>query len=200
MKNLANALLLTFLTLINSACSQPTIDTIDSQSTILAFGDSLTKGYGAKPEASYPSQLAKILNCQVINAGVNGQQTAAGLKRLPEALKQKPDLVILCFGGNDLLRKKPHATIKANLAQMIELIQAQDADIILLGVPSPNILLKVPSFYQELADEYQVVYYESLIPKILGKRQFKSDYIHPNTKGYRIIAEQLAKVIKKQMK
>ncbi|MEJ2415039.1 MAG: GDSL-type esterase/lipase family protein, partial [Sulfurimonas sp.] len=80
---------------------------LSKDTTILAFGDSLTAGYGASKGQDYPAHLQRLSGIKVINAGISGEVSADGLKRLPELLQEyKPQLVILCHGGNDILRKK----------------------------------------------------------------------------------------------
>ncbi len=166
---------------------------------MLAFGDSLTSGVGAKEEESYPAVLARLLGCRVVNGGVAGEVTREGLARLPELLRShRPQMVILCFGGNDMLRKLSHAEITRNLSEMIRAVRQAEADVILLGVPQPGLLLRAPSLYQEIAEEFGLVYEGKIVPKILSTPSLKSDLIHPNACGYKRLAERLAEVIRKK--
>lgn len=177
-------------------CGKAKIDAITSTSTILAFGDSLTSGTGAKPDESYPSILKKLIGCEVVNGGVPGDDTSAGLKRLPMLLKRhNPDLVLLCLGGNDMLRKHDSRLIKENLKTMMQLIQKTKADIILIGVPKPGLLLKVPAFYKELAAEFNVPVDMDIVQTILSNAALKSDYIHPNANGYAGMARSIHALI-----
>jgi lysophospholipase L1-like esterase len=165
---------------------------------VLAFGDSLTFGYGVDDNKSYPALLQNLLDCEVINAGISGQDTAQGLRRLPDTLATyQPDLIILCMGGNDMLRKYPAAETQQNLKQMIELCRATEADVVLIGVPKPGLLLNVPEFYDTLAADYQLPYDDSLLVHILSKSALKSDHIHPNEAGYQHMAERIAALLKK---
>jgi acyl-CoA thioesterase-1 len=192
------SIVLLCLLLAGLGCSRPHIGTIDSSSVILAFGDSLTFGAGAEPNQSYPSLLAEALGCQVINAGVPGELSAEGRLRLPELLDQyKPNLMILCHGGNDLLAKQDEALIEANLDAMIKLAKEKEIDVILIGVPKPSLLLRAPDFYQELAARYAILCDSKTIPKILSSPSLKSDYVHPNEAGYRRMAEAIAELIRK---
>lgn len=178
-------------------CSKPEIGQIDSKSKILAFGDSITAGYGVSGDKSYPSVLESLIGCSVLNSGVSGEATAEGLKRLPGQLKKhNPDLVILCLGGNDMLGKYPLPQVKSNLKTMIELIKADGCDVILVGVPKPGLLLSVPDLYEELSDDFEIPYEGDVLTDVLSKRSLKSDHIHPNEKGYRLIAERLSALIK----
>jgi lysophospholipase L1-like esterase len=134
--------------------------------------------------------LDGLLTQRVVNAGVPGETTAGGLARLPEALAaHRPALVLLCLGGNDLLRKLDPAQAKANLAAMIRMIHASGAQVVLLGVPEFGLLrLTPPAFYGELAAEFDLPYEGEALPRILADRALKADPIHPNAAGYRELA------------
>lgn len=164
----------------------PAVEPLAADATILAFGDSLTAGTGAKRDQAYPAQLAAMLSQKVVNAGVPGETTAGGLQRLPEMLAtHDPALVVLCLGGNDMLRKLDRGQAKANLAAMIRMIRERGAQVVLLGVPEPGLLLlSAPGFYTELAEEFGLPYDGETLPNILADRSLKSDPIHPNAAGY----------------
>jgi acyl-CoA thioesterase-1 len=197
MKCLTLSALIVLTALLSGCGSSPRVDRITADSTIVAFGDSLTSGVGAKANESYPSVLAELLGCSVINAGVPGEVTSEGLERLPHVLMaNKPDLVILCFGGNDMLQKQPRENTKSNLREMIRLIKESRSDIIMVAVPQPGLLLTVPDFYEDMADDYRLPLEAKTIKKILSKRSLKSDMIHPNAQGYKIMAESLLNLIR----
>ena len=160
---------------------------------ILAFGDSLTFGTGANPEQSYPAQLAKLTGRTVINAGVPGEISEKALERLPELLnKHHPQLVILCHGGNDLLRKLNVAELESNLGKMVDLIQQSGAEVLLVSVPKPGLLMQASPVYQRIAEAKDVAIEDGIIAKVEAEIEWKSDPIHPNAIGYKKIAEQLA--------
>lgn len=186
------------LTLSAGCGRQPRIEGLSRNSVIVAFGDSLTSGAGANKGESYPAVLAEMLACQVINAGVSGEDTTAGLRRLPAVLdKQQPDLVILCHGGNDMLRKQDHDRTIANLSAMISMVQHMGADIILLAVPRPGLRLKPAPFYADLASKHGIPLNAKSLSEILSTRSLKSDRIHPNADGYRQLATSLYAMIQK---
>jgi len=168
----------------------PALEPLAADATILAFGDSLTAGTGAKRDQAYPTQLDAMLSQRVVNAGVPGETTAGGLQRLPSVLAQhSPALVVLCLGGNDMLRKLDRGQAKANLTTMIRMIRERGAQVVLLGVPEPGLLLlSAPAFYAELAEEFGLPYDGETLPNILADRSLKSDPIHPNAEGYRELA------------
>ena len=160
---------------------------------ILAFGDSLTFGTGANPEQSYPAQLAKLTGRTVINAGVPGEISEKALERLPELLnKHHPQLVILCHGGNDLLRKLNVGELESNLGKMVDLIQQSGAEVLLVSVPKPGLLMQASPVYQRIAEDKDVAIEDGIIAKVEAEIEWKSDPIHPNAIGYKKIAEQLA--------
>lgn len=179
------------LLLVLAACgSQPQLPKLSSDAVILAFGDSLTYGTGAVREQSYPAVLGSLTGLEVFNRGVPGEVTALGLKRLPDVLYEvQPDLMILCHGGNDMIRKTGMEAAADNLRKMIRLAQGQGVSVILLAVPRPGLMVEPPEFYSQLAEEMGVPIEEEVIAEILSDRSLKSDAIHPNAKGYRLMAE-----------
>ena len=190
--------LVLFCLLLNSCDSTPKIAPLDDSSVILAFGDSLTHGNGAAAGQSYPEVLSRLIGLEVINSGVPGETTREGVKRLPEVLAEhQPTLVILCEGGNDFLRHHDQDRTRANLKQMIETIRASGAELILVGVPKLGFGLKVPIFYAELADEFAIPYEGEILAELLDDNDMKSDMIHPNTTGYRLMAEAIHDLIRK---
>ncbi len=172
----------------------PQLTPLATDDTILAFGDSLTYGTGVDSSTqSYPAVLQSLIKHKVINAGIPGEVSAAGLKRLPLVLKTtKPKLVILGHGANDILRKQNIEQIEQNLGKMITLIQQSGAQVILMAVPDFNLTLQPADFYQRVAEQYALPIENNIISKIERKISLKSDSVHPNAKGYTLIAEKLA--------
>ncbi len=180
---------LVFVGAILQGCGSNKLEPIGN-GTVLAFGDSLTLGVGTTKENSYPAVLAKLSGLNVVNSGVSGETTAQGLKRLPTELERtKPDLVILIEGGNDILRNKSLSETKNNLQQMIELVTDQNIPLILIGVPEKSLFSNSAPFYEELAQQYHLVFDKSLIADLQRSRSLKSDAVHFNEKGYQKMAE-----------
>jgi len=174
------------------ACSSPKLEPIGPGGTILAFGDSLTIGMGTTKENSYPSVLADLSGLEVINAGVSGETSDMGLKRLPDELDRVvPDLLILIEGGNDILRNRRQSEIKENIKGMLEIAKRRKVPVVLIGVPEKNLFSNSAPFYEELAEQYQLVFDDSLIGDLQRSPSLKSDYIHFNKKGYRKMAESI---------
>jgi lysophospholipase L1-like esterase len=176
----------------------PKLSKLPADAVVLAFGDSLTFGTGAQPEASYPAVLEKLIGRKVWNEGVPGEISAAGLERLPSALEQyQPGLLILCHGGNDFLRKLGDAQAAENLRAMIRLARQKGVAVVLIAVPKPGLLPSPPDFYAEIAKEFGLPYEDTALKTILRDNELKSDLAHPNAKGYARIAEAVAALLKK---
>ena len=187
------------LMLILTACSSaPRLPAIPAEGTIVAFEDSLTAGTGANETESYPAVLSTLIGRTVINAGVPGEVSAGGVLRLPEILdREKPALLILCHGGNDLLGKQNHQVVADNLRSMIRTAREKGVAVVLLAIPTPDLTLAPPVFYRDIAAESGLPIELKILPKVLGKSSLKSDHIHPNAAGYRMIAEAVAGLLKK---
>ena len=171
----------------------PSVTKLNDVNVILAFGDSITYGYGVNKEENYPSLLSNLLKMEVINEGVNGDTSQDGLKRLPSLLNtHSVDVMLLFFGGNDVLQKKSKESIKSNLKKIIRAAKEKNIRIILISVPNLSMFgLKSLSLYQELAKEEDVELIEGILSYVLSKESLKGDYIHPNAKGHQYIAQEI---------
>ena len=198
-RTIKNGLSLLLIAFFLASCSdnKATLSPLADDTVILAYGDSLTYGIGANAATqSYPAVLQKLTGFTVINAGISGEVTAQGLQRLPMVLKNvKPNLVILCHGGNDLIRRLGKEQLKSNLNKMITLIQASGAEVVLLGVPNFNLMLSVPELYSELAEAYNLPIDIELLSKLERDPKMKSDQIHPNAAGYSVMATVVQKLL-----
>lgn len=192
--------LLLVLTLLISACDNkpdPVFNKLSQEAIILAFGDSLTYGSGASKGANYPSVLSVLSTHTVINAGIPGEISSKGFSRLPALLdKHQPELLILIHGGNDMLRKIPQQQTSDNLKQMINEAKQRNIKVVMLGVPKFNLfLLSSSEIYQQVAEEYNVPIDLESLPHILSDNALKSDTIHPNDQGYRLMAENIYELL-----
>ena len=183
-------LLLIAILLAGCGGELPALTKLPPGAVILAFGDSLTHGSGARTEEAYPAVLAELTGLTVVNRGIPGEVTAKGLARLPVVLDEvRPQLMILCHGGNDMLRKKGTAQAAENIRRMVRLAREHGAQVMLIGVPAPGLLLGTAEFYEPLAEELAAPIEAEALADILSERDFKSDTIHPNAAGYRRLAE-----------
>lgn len=189
MASLATALLV--------GCSDRALEPLAPGASILAFGDSLTEGVGASEQAAYPAQLEALTGHPVINAGISGETSTEGLRRLPGVLdRHDPALMILLTGGNDVLRNQDLARAKRNIARMIEIAQGRGVQVVLVGVPKKSLFSDSAPLYRELADFYHVPLVDDLVAGLLRHPGYKSDAVHLNAAGYRAMAERLDEVLR----
>ena len=170
------------------------------EGVIVALGDSLTAGWGVTPDEAYPAQLEARLRHEgfayhVINAGVSGDTTAGGRRRLDWVLRSRPEIVIVALGNNDGLRGQPVAEMQANLIAIIERLQGSGAKVLLAG-------MRLPPNYGAYAREFAAAFplagrrATAFAPFLLDgvaadPRLNQADGIHPNAAGHRVIAERL---------
>ena len=199
LKSYLPAIVILVIPLLLFGCNKtPQLPQLATDATILAFGDSLTAGTGAADTESYPAVLSRLTGRKVINAGVPGEVSTMGVQRLPELLeRERPGLLILCHGGNDLLGRQNHQAIADNLRAMLRIARERGVPVLLVAVPSPDLSLTPPSLYAEVAREFKVPLEGKILRQVLGKSSLKSDYIHPNAAGYKLMAEAVVKLLKK---
>ena len=167
-------------------------------SNIIAFGDSLTAGYGASPGEDYPSRLSSILGLTILNAGKSGDTTETALARIDsDVLARDPRIVLLGLGGNDFLQSVAIATTEANLRTIIHKIQTAGAMVVLLGYRFPSLNANYEKMYERVAKEEGCLLIPNLLHGIETDASLKSDEIHPNARGYQLIAERVAGPIRK---
>ncbi|MDH5190546.1 MAG: arylesterase [Gammaproteobacteria bacterium] len=191
-------IILFFLVFVSGCSSSvPQLPPLSPDSVILAFGDSLTYGTGVSEDDAYPAVLEQLTGFSVINAGIPGEETPQGLKRLPQLLEEyKPALLVLCHGGNDILRKRDLKKTVENIKSMINIAKQQGISVVLLGVPEFGLLLSTAEFYPQIAQELNIPFDGETIPDIESDNALKSDAIHPNKAGYRIMAEAVMTLLK----
>lgn len=165
---------------------------------ILAFGDSLTAGYGLKKNEAFPARLEQALKANdhdvtVINSGQSGDTTGAGLSRVEWALFDKPDLVILELGANDMLRGLPVTATKENLSEIITLFQAQSMPILLTGMLASESYgqeykAEFDAVFPDLAAERNLMLYPFFLEGVAGNISLnQEDGMHPTAKGVDVI-------------
>ena len=187
----------------------PAIPVMGPERKIIAFGDSLFAGYNLDPRDSYPEKLenalrAKGMNADVINAGVSGDTSAAGLQRLEFTLAAQetpPALFILELGGNDLLRGLSPEETKANLAKMLTILREQKVPVLIMGMRAPpnygpEFQAEFDAIYRDLAKEYGAALIPFWLEDIYREPAlFQADKIHPTADGIeRLVASTLDEV------
>jgi acyl-CoA thioesterase-1 len=179
----------------------------DTRPRIVAFGDSLTAGLGVQADESYPAQLQRRLDSlgyhyRVINAGVSGDTTAGGLRRVSWILNNKPELVILELGVNDGLRGLPVDHTQSNLRQIIRQLQEAGTTVVLAGMKLPpnygqDYTARFEALYQKLAKESQLPLIPFFLEGVGGSSSLnQADGIHPTKEGYKLIVEEVLKVLR----
>ncbi|MDB6079022.1 MAG: lipolytic protein family [Akkermansiaceae bacterium] len=188
-------------------------DAVKAPARVIVIGDSITAGYGLDPTEAYPALLQKKadaegLSATIVNAGVSGDTTAGGLRRINWALGQGADVVILALGGNDGLRGVAPKETEANLAKMVDQAKAKApaAVIIIAGMQMP------PSMGEEYARDFSALFSKvatdkktELVPFLLAgvggdPKLNQADRIHPNVEGQKIVADNIWKVLQGVLK
>jgi lysophospholipase L1-like esterase len=166
-----------------------------SGANVIAFGDSLTEGYRVGPGEGWPEQLSAIVGRPILNRGVSGNTTGDALARLErDVLAQDPRVVLVCLGGNDMLRRMPADQQFDNLRTIVRRIQDKGALVVLIGTEGFKILRRVDygDRYEALARETGAVYVPDLMKGVLADPGLMTDQIHPNARGYAKIARRIA--------
>jgi acyl-CoA thioesterase I len=174
---------------------------------IVAFGNSLTAGLGLTTTETYPALLQKMLEAdgyhyEVVNAGVSGDTTSGGLRRIEWALDDRVKFVILELGANDFLRGTPIPLMKQNLSEMIETIRSRGAVVILAGLEAPTnsgpeYRKEVHEAYQELAKKYELPFIPFFLERVVSSEKLmQEDLTHPNSEGSKILAQTVYQTLK----
>jgi lysophospholipase L1-like esterase len=164
---------------------------------IICFGDSITFGYGVAPGEDYPSVLDKMtIDIPVINAGIDGDTSAEALKRIEsDVFDRDPLLVIIEFSGNDFLRQIPKETTVHNIKEMVRRAQARKAMVAIVDISAGLFLRDYRVAFNSLAKEEGAIFVPSVLSGIITNPSMKSDFIHPNADGYKIIAQRVYRAI-----
>ncbi len=175
---------------------------------IVAFGDSLTAGFGLLEKESYPYLLQEKLNSdgydyEVVNAGISGDTSIGGLERVDWVLEmENVQILVLELGANDMLRRMPVANMKKNLARIIEKAKAKNVRVLLCGMLAPpNVGAQYQRDFQmafpDLASEHKVDFLPFLLDTVaLDKNLNQADGIHPNAEGSKVMTNNIYKALK----
>ncbi|MBS1115850.1 MAG: Lipolytic protein family [candidate division NC10 bacterium] len=168
---------------------------------VVFFGDSITQGYGVRPDESFPALVAHALDVPFVNAGVPGDTMAAGLARLErDVLAHRPRLAVVEFGGNDFLRRVPVEDTLRSLETIVGTLVHEGLMVAILHVNvgmGGDLYLKG---YRAVADRHGAVLIPDILRGVLGNPDLKSDAIHPNAKGHRLIADRVITTLRPLLK
>jgi acyl-CoA thioesterase-1 len=178
----------------------------DSRPVILAFGDSLTAGFGVPKGSGYPDLLQRKLDglgykYRVVNMGVSGDTSSGGLARMRFALESKPSIVILELGANDGLRGLPTTKMQANLEEMVRQFQAAKAQVILSGMTLPrnytaNYVKAFEDVFKDVSKKYKLPLIPFFLEGVAGDPKYTlEDLIHPNAAGYVFVTDIVMKTL-----
>ena len=185
--------------------------TPDSRPVILAFGDSLTAGYGVQRGSGYPEQLQRKLDSlgykyRIVNMGISGDTTSGGRSRMRTALAVKPSIVILELGANDGLRGLPTSEMQVNLEEMIKDFQKASAKVILAGMTLPRnygdaYVKSFENVFRDLAKKYNLPLIPFFLEGVAGNPKYtQEDFIHPNADGYVLVTDIVMKTLQPLLK
>lgn len=171
----------------------------DVRKVIVAFGDSLSAGYGVEPGSSFPDFVqrmidAKKLPYRIVNAGVSGETTTDALNRVSDVLREHPAIVIVEFGGNDGLRGLPVSTTRENLDSVVGTLTKAGVKVLIAGMTlppnyGPDYIKPFEQTFRDLAAKYKAPLIPFLLEGVGGHRSLmQRDGIHPNVEGNRIVA------------
>jgi len=165
--------------------------------TVVFFGDSITRGYGVRPEESFPSLVSGELGLTFVNAGVPGDTMAAGFARMArDLLPHRPRLVLVEFGGNDFLRRVPVEETLKSLDAIVHTLVTQGSLVVILEVNVGLVSDPYLKGFRAVAERHGAVLIPNVMRGILGDPDLKVDTIHPNARGHRLIAARVVKVLR----
>ena len=177
----------------------PPKTTTEQRPKIVAFGDSLTAGLGLTTNDTYPAQLQKLLDgsgykYEVVNAGVSGDTTSGGVRRMDWVLDEHVKYVVLELGANDILRGQPIQLVQENLSKMIETMQSRGIIVVLAGMEAPTnsgpeYRKEVHEAYRALAEKYKTQFIPFVLQDVVQSENYtQEDLSHPNAEGAKILA------------
>ena len=162
--------------------------------SIVCFGDSLTQGYGANGK-TYPYFLQQFTDLPVINKGINGNTSKNGLNRIDDVLQFKNSLVIVEFGANDFFQQIPISETKKNIETIVDKLKQNNNIVVLVSIEDRQ-LNQLHNMLKSLAKEKNVLFINGMLNEFWDDRNLFSDEVHPNSNGYKLVADKIYKNIK----
>lgn len=169
-------------------------------SKIVAFGDSLTAGFGASdPANTYPAKLAALFAKDVINLGRNGETTASALRRVQEVLNQKPNYVLITLGGNDLRQRVDLGQTLANLERLFTELQQAGIAVAYVSINPPLVGDNWSMAIRDVVRSNGVLWIDDVMKGLWGDSALMADAVHPNDSGYEIMATRIHQSLKRHI-
>ena len=179
------------------ACTKQEITNYPAkEGPIVAFGDSLTYGQGVSAKDAYPALLEKMWNRKIINLGISGNTSLQGLARKEEIKEFRPSFVLIEFSANDLFKKVPREQTQKALEDIVDYVQNLGAVAVLIDTGGNTLMKPYRKMIKKIAKEKKTLYLNGIMDGIFSKKSLKSDTLHPNEKGYEIIARKIDKALK----
>ncbi len=185
-----------YLVFYSASDSWEITNSTPSGEKIICFGDSLTFGTGAQTGMSYPSQLSEMIQQPIVNAGIPGDTTATALARLEkDVLQRNPKIILITLGGNDLKNRVSKETAFKNFKTIINTVHSKGALVVVGGINIPFYGRGYAKLYKQLCIQTGSILIPNVYEGIMGNKALMSDPIHPNTKGYTVMAEKFYTVL-----
>lgn len=185
-----------FLFFLFGCSKQEIVNYPAKEGPIVAFGDSLTYGNGVEAKDAYPALLEDMWHREVINLGISGDTSLQGAARKDEIAKYHPSFVLIEFSANDFFKKIPREQTKAALEDIVDYVQNIGAVAVLIDTGGNSLMESYKKMIKKIAKEKRAIYIDGIMDDIFNNRNLKSDSVHPNEEGYKIIAQKIDKALK----
>ena len=188
-----------FLPLLG-ACTKKPLFHNSKAPDIVAFGDSLTYGLGVSRDNAYPAVLSQLAGREIVNLGVSGNTAQQGAMRMHDIGKSMPCMVLIEFGGNDLLQNRPIEETRKALEEIIDYVHGLNAMAVIVDTGGNYQMSRYTKMMKKLAKKKRALFIPGIMDGIFSDKSLKSDILHPNEKGYEIIANKVYEALKPYLK
>ena len=188
-----------FLPLLG-ACTKKPLFHNSKAPDIVAFGDSLTCGLGVSRDNAYPAVLSQLAGREIVNLGVSGNTAQQGAMRMHDIGKSMPCMVLIEFGGNDLLQNRPIEETRKALEEIIDYVHGLNAMAVIVDTGGNYQMSRYTKMMKKLAKKKRALFIPGIMDGIFSDKSLKSDILHPNEKGYEIIANKVYEALKPYLK
>ena len=182
------------------ACTKKPLFHNSKAPDIVAFGDSLTYGLGVSRDNAYPAVLSQLAGREIVNLGVSGNTAQQGAMRMHDIGKSMPCMVLIEFGGNDLLQNRPMEETRKALEEIIDYVHGLNAMAVIVDTGGNYQMSRYTKMMKKLAKKKRALFIPGIMDGIFSDKSLKSDILHPNEKGYEIIANKVYEALKPYLK